>query len=83
VALSEPGKQYAIYLHRPPKEPADTDCKIALDLPAGTYAAEWLSPETGKAVPSLRVEHAGGRCLLSVPSFREDMALRLVSAARE
>ena len=79
-ALAETGKQYAIYLHRPPKSPADTQLQLTLDLPVGTYRAEWLNPTTGKVDKTLDIQHSGGARILSAPVFREDMALRLVLA---
>ncbi|MBT7161881.1 MAG: hypothetical protein HN904_03830, partial [Victivallales bacterium] len=77
-ALVEAGKQYAIYFHRSPKNPADTQLQLTLDLPAGTYRAEWLNPTTGKVDKTLDIQHSGGARILSAPVFREDIALRLV-----
>jgi hypothetical protein len=42
--LSEPGKQYAIYLF------GGKSAKLSLALPEGEYAAEWVSPLTGKVL---------------------------------
>jgi hypothetical protein len=70
--LSNPGKEYAIYLDG--NGPAD----VTLDLPAGSYAGEWTNPQSGQttAVPSFR--HPGGEMLLHPPAIRDGIALRLI-----
>src|SRR5262249_37761609 len=41
-ALSEPGRQYAIYLF------GTGAVALQLDLPPGTYLAEWVNPRNGR-----------------------------------
>ena len=48
-----------------------------LDLPAGSYRAEWISPLTGKTVKSETFRHPGGTRSLAAPAFSEDIALRI------
>jgi len=90
-ALVEPGKAYAVYLHvAVPQKPKDLDTllrnqvrgTIVLDLPAGSYRAEWVDPKTGAASPAAEFAHAGGPKELASPEFAEDVALRLAAAPR-
>jgi PA14 domain len=59
----------------PEKRPADW--KLTLDLPKGSYRAEWLDPITGKILDGEAIDHAGGARGLTVPSFDEDLALKV------
>jgi hypothetical protein len=77
--LAETGKQYAVYLHRPAKAPADTQFPLVLDVPAGSYRAEWVHPESGRIDAATEIQHAGGKLSLATPLFRQDLALRLVA----
>jgi hypothetical protein len=85
-AMSEPGKQYAIYIHAPlPKKPEELEASrrrgvtvlLALDLPAGDYGAEWLNTKTGNLERSEKFTHAGGLKSLESPKFDDDVALRI------
>ena len=80
LALVEAGKQHAIYIHRPPRQPKSTRSKLAVDLPAGTYRAEWVNPKTGKMDKAEDIKHPGGKRALPAPAFREDVALSLAAA---
>ncbi len=69
--LAEPGKQYALYVRgRGP-------VTLRLDLPAGSYRAEWLDTKTGQAAGGEGFEHAGGERELKSPAFEADIALGL------
>jgi hypothetical protein len=85
-ALVEPGKAYAIYLHVPlPSKPKDLkahlrdniEATVALELPAGSYAAEWVNTTTGEIDKQETFRHTGGNKPLGSPRFSNDIALRL------
>ncbi len=71
-ALSEKGKQYAIYISN------GTACELALDLPKGRYQVEWISTLNGSILKQQKVKTRGGQIVLSSPSFSEDIALRII-----
>lgn len=77
--LAEVGKQYAVYLYRSPKSPADTRLELELDVPPGSYRAEWLHPANGTVESAGELCHVTGSLRLSAPLFREDLALRLTA----
>ncbi len=90
-ALAEPGKAYAIYLHVPlaekPKKIEEVlrervEGELTLELPAGAYRVEWIDTQTGKAVRAESIDHAGGARKLASPVFANDIALRMVRAAK-
>jgi hypothetical protein len=78
--LSEPGKQYAVYLCRTEKaEPSrGAAVELSLDLPRGRYRIEWLSPARGTVDAEDAIDHAGGERRFSTPAFAGDVALRVV-----
>lgn len=71
-AIVEHGRAYAIYI----KE--GTQANLVVELPKGTYRAEWLNPRTGQIEKSERLQHAGGNATLPSPQYSEDIALRIV-----
>jgi hypothetical protein len=71
--LVEAGKQYALYIR------GGTKATLTLELPKGTYRAEWVNTRTGAVEASSKLEHAGGTAELMSPAYREDLALRLVA----
>lgn len=89
--LSQPGKQYAVYLSRLSEEKnkdnkgtgkffdpaAGKPVLLEFDLPGGSYAGEWVNPRTGGRTP--RRLDAGGKVTIESPPFEEDLALRLVA----
>jgi len=88
-ALVERGRAYAVYLHAPlPKKPKrmsdvlrdDVRTTLTLDLPRGTYRAEWVDTGTGKVAKAETFTHAGGPRKLASPIFANDIALRVVAA---
>jgi hypothetical protein len=87
-AISEPGKQYAIYLHHGAYaegkryyEVSDKPQSVVLklDLPAGGYRIEWVNPADLGILKTQRVgKHNGGTIALErSPEHREDIALRI------
>jgi hypothetical protein len=90
--LAEPGRAYAIYLHVPiawkPKtveELAGTQVSttLVLDLPAGTYRAEWVDTKDGGVAATETFDHAGASRPLESPTFVTDIALRVVAARQQ
>ncbi len=83
--ISEPGQQYALYLHHSVLEkpsvytaqPGEYREVIELPLPTGAYRAEWVDPASGAVVRAENIVHGGGRCALPTPVHALDIALRL------
>jgi hypothetical protein len=82
--LSNPGKAYAIYLgpkpargnNPPPPSSTGSDPGVLeLNLPAGNYRVSWIDPVTGSALANENLDHTGGMRRLTLPKFREDVAL--------
>src|SRR5258708_4308202 len=76
-ALVEPGRAYAIYVR------GGKSAELALNLPAGSYLAEWLNTKTGKLAKTEKFNHQGGDKNLSSPPYTEDIALRVKKAKDE
>ncbi|MCC6445626.1 MAG: hypothetical protein IT210_19490 [Armatimonadetes bacterium] len=72
-ALSEPGRQYAIYIR------GGEQASLTLALPKGHYRAEWLNPRTGVVEKHQEIAHAGGPQILTSPEYVEDIALKIVA----
>ncbi len=70
-ALSEPGRQYALYLS------GGTRADLSLELPAGRYRVEWLNPRTAGIDKRESIAHGGGPRALASPEYQEDVALRI------
>jgi hypothetical protein len=70
-ALAEKGKAYALYLR------GAYTSSITLELPAGSYRAEWVNTKTGTIERSATFSHRGGDITLATPAYFEDIALRL------
>ena len=84
-ALSEPGKQYALYIHHSSEKvggsycvvPGDYREELVVKLLPGHYRAEWIDPETGSVLASETLEHQGGNRTLKTPAYKIDIALRI------
>jgi len=68
-ALAEPGRQYAVYVNG--GEQAD----LQLELPAGTYRAEWWDTKAATVLQGETLEHGGGVATLRSPRYEGDVAL--------
>ena len=88
-ALSEPGKQYAVYIHHGKfYSPTKTDAYIVnpgkyqeeleLSLPEGNYKAEWIDPATGSIIRSDAISQPGDKKSITTPSYTVDIALRIL-----
>lgn len=84
--MSEPGLQYALYLHRGVLDdrltayiakPGHYHDFLALNLPAGNYKADWVDPATGSVISSVAFGHQGGNQNFTVPEYTLDIALRI------
>lgn len=85
--LSEPGKQYALYMHHSHlKEPRGSSYEVSpgaykenlvFSLPRGNYRAEWVNPSDGSVVASQEFAHEGGFRKMSTPQYSIDIALRM------
>ena len=84
-AISEPGRQYALYLHHSEggsggsyvATPGSYSENLVLDLPAGTYKVDWVDPATGSLIHSENVTHPGGDRTIATPTYTLDIALRI------
>ena len=66
---SERGEQYALYHHHSKLKPyvyqvvpGNYEENLILDLPAGTYRADWVNPSTGAVLGTETFTHPGGHC---------------------
>jgi len=89
--ISQPGVQYALYLHHSirGKEGADSEQdvyvvlpgsysnKLVLNLPAGTYQVDWVEPASGSVIDACRIAHKGGHVPITTPVYSIDIALRI------
>ncbi len=87
--LAKPGSAYLVYISHTRVETVKKDetrfsidagpheAKIVLNLPAGSYRAQWLDPADVHTIRKLRFSHAGGACTLASPSYGADIALYL------
>ena len=71
--LAERGKQYAVFLR------GGREARLVLDLPAGTYKAEWVNTGSGAVEKSETFTHAGGPRTLASPPYDADIALRVLA----
>ncbi|MFN7944819.1 MAG: PA14 domain-containing protein [Blastocatellia bacterium] len=58
---------------RPPSSAA----ALQVELPAGSYRAEWIDPLSGKTAKTENFKHTGGTRNLTAPAFTDDIALRI------
>jgi hypothetical protein len=73
--LAEAGRQYAVYVR------GGVGAELTLDVPEGSYRAEWVNPRTGKVEKAEDIQHKGGAWTLTAPAYTEDIALRIVRAS--
>jgi hypothetical protein len=84
-AISQPGEQYALYLHHSKLDsgsayivsPGNYVEKLVLNLPAGTYKVDWVDPASGSVVRTETVTHQGGERTFTTPAHAVDIALRI------
>lgn len=89
--LSEPGRQYAFYVHHSETDkPANTyivapgsyEENYIFNIPPGNYTAQWIDPASGMVKKTGKFNHKGGNLTLKTPIYTIDIALKLKSSAR-
>jgi polysaccharide biosynthesis protein PslG len=83
--LSEPGRQYALYIHHSIRKgesyyfinPGNYRENIVLSLPEGSYQVEWINPADGRVLLIEKVEVKGYGFTLTTPRYTIDIALRV------
>ena len=84
--MSQPGEQYALYHHHSDlaestayyiTRPGNYRETMILNLPAGTYRAEWVDPASGAVLDSASFSHKGGNQAVTSPEHSVDIALRI------
>ena len=75
-ALVQAGRAYAVYIK------GGSEAKLLVELPRGTYRAEWVNTKTGKVDKKERFEHASGKRTLHSPKYADDIALRIRRAPK-
>jgi len=70
-ALVQAGRAYAIYIN------GGSKANLVVELPAGTYTAEWVNTKTGKVDKKETFQHGGGNRTLHSPKYSDDIALRI------
>jgi hypothetical protein len=85
--LAEAGRQYAIYIHHGKPMPGMRPqyaygnrrqlLQLELQLPPGTYTAEWWNPRTGAVEQKETFTHSAGSRRIASPPYREDIALKM------
>ncbi len=56
---------------------ATASSTLQVTLPPGTWAGSWIDPETGRTIDTLIRQHAGGVAPLTLPAWKDDLALDL------
>jgi hypothetical protein len=74
--LGREGEAYAIYIR------GGQSAELALDLPGGSYSAEWIDTKTGDGSVAISFIHPGGEKKLQSPPYIQDIALRIVHNAK-
>ncbi len=70
--LAEKGRSYAIYIN------GGSEASLSVELPAGSYRADWVNTKTGKIDKRQDFRHSGGRLTLASPTYVDDIALRIL-----
>jgi len=76
-ALVDAGKAYAIYIR------GGSQIDLAVDLPAGSYRAEWVNTKTGKLEKKEEIKPLGRDFVLVSPKYADDIALRIVRIGKK
>ncbi|MGE5644847.1 MAG: hypothetical protein ACM336_03540 [Acidobacteriota bacterium] len=82
--MSEPGRQYAWYIHHSTGRggdytvtPGEYSETFEFSLPPGTYRADWVEPATGSVLRTETFTHESGTRKLTAPAYTIDIALRI------
>jgi hypothetical protein len=60
-----------------PFDTKERSFEVLVDVPSGSYTADWINPKTGIVDKSMNFSHSGGGRSLGSPLFSEDVALRI------
>ena len=71
--FAQKGKQYALYIY------SDSTSELSLEIPDGIYRVEWINPLSGAIIKAETVVSKNTTLVLSLPPFKEDIALRLIN----
>ena len=84
-ALVKPGQDYLVYVRtglgdwkkNPDRKVKfdDRELTLPLNLPAGSFVAEWFDTRRCSSLASTQFTHTGGARVLRAPAFEEDLAL--------
>ncbi len=74
LALAQSGQAYAVYIY----DGSTGDLTLNLP-PASNYTATWASTTSGLVLSTSSFSHCGGNKVLASPSFRGDIAIKVVS----
>jgi len=85
AGLSEPGRQYALYLHHGKAvgtrsyvaTPGKHQQTLTFNFPAGEYLFEWIQPADGAVLSDEKFKHDGGARSVPTPVYALDLALRV------
>lgn len=81
--LEKPGETYALYISRFIESKTilgggfPGTAAIKIELPANTYAMEWINVETGNIIKTEKIIHPGGVKEILSPEYLLDIALRI------
>jgi hypothetical protein len=78
TGLEENDNVFALYLHR--KKPANEIAPMEVELSAGSYNLIWTDPVKGSQRVVSITSKRSGWVKISTPSFREDLALKIVKS---
>ena len=84
-SISEPGKQYALYIHHSLRKgesyyfinPGKYREEMVLSMPEGNYQAEWINPADGRVVSEEKISVKGDSYKIGTPEYAIDIALRI------
>jgi hypothetical protein len=87
--MSEPGRQYAWYIHHSTGgrendytvTPGEYNETFEFSLPAGAYQADWVDPSSGTVLRTDKFSHEEGTRKLTAPEYTIDIALRIKRAS--
>jgi hypothetical protein len=70
-ALSEPGRQYAMYIY------SGSRCELKVAIPEGNYKTEWINTRDGSVLKTETRTPFSGQMILKSPEYQQDIALRI------
>lgn len=76
-ALVQNGQQYGVYVR------GGSQANLVIELPAGSYRAEWINTKSGATDKTEDFTHAGGNRTVASPNYSEDIALRIKNSGTQ